>query len=135
MLGIYSFQSISQNSRICNFTMGGHFILSEMLLFLAASLPSLSMIQTQVNQRPVIRNHSLLKTIYSNQNAPASSISARAFYYLIIYSEFLDLYYSIYYFSLFISIYGFLYFISEAAINNPCSSASNLPSIYIKLPR
>ena len=32
MLGIYSFPSISQNSRICNFPMGGHFILSNTLL-------------------------------------------------------------------------------------------------------
>ena len=29
MLGVYSFSSISQNSRICNFPMGGHFILSN----------------------------------------------------------------------------------------------------------
>ena len=29
MLGVYSFPSISQNSRTCNFPMGGHFILSK----------------------------------------------------------------------------------------------------------
>ena len=32
MLGVYSFPSISQNSRICNFPMGGHFILSYNLV-------------------------------------------------------------------------------------------------------
>ena len=32
MLGVYSFPSISQNSRICNFPMGGHFILSNVAL-------------------------------------------------------------------------------------------------------
>ena len=31
MLGVYSFPSILQNSRICNFPMGGHFILSRVM--------------------------------------------------------------------------------------------------------